>query len=73
MGLEAVARPSIKLLGVSALMTESMLGCAPMGRSFSRLATSQQTVRNLGTDQCWLLTEKWIARLVAFIRDSTAP
>ena len=57
-GLDAVAHPSNKLLGVRILMVESTLGLIPMGRSFSKLDTSQQTVRNSGTDRRWLLTEK---------------
>ena len=50
-GLDAVARPSNKLLGVRTLMTDAKLGFTPMGRSFSKLDTSQQTVRNSGTDR----------------------
>lgn len=57
-GLDAVAHPSNKLLGVRTSMVESTLGLAPMGFSFSKLDTSQQTVRNSGTDRHWLLTEK---------------
>ena len=43
-GLDAVARPSNKLLGVKTLMIESSVGFTPIGGSFIKLDTSLQTV-----------------------------
>ena len=43
-GLDAVTRPSNKLLGVKTLMIESSVGFTPIGGSFIKLDTSLQTV-----------------------------
>ena len=71
-GLDAVARPSNKLLGVKTLMIESSLGFTPIGGSFIKLDTSLQTVRNSCTDSPWLLTEKWMEHFASLVNDSTA-
>ena len=47
-GLDAVARPSNKLLGVKTLMIESSLGFTPgIGGSFIKLDTSLQNSEKL--------------------------
>ena len=71
-GMDAVAHPSNKLLGVKTLMIESSLGFTPIGGSFIKLDTSLQTVRNSCTDSPWLLTEKWIEHFASLVNDSTA-
>ena len=71
-GMDAVAHPSNKLLGVKTLMIESSLGFTPIGGSFIKLDTSLQTVRNSCTDSPWLLTEKWMEHFASLVNDSTA-
>ena len=46
-GLDAVARPSNKLLGVKTLMIESSLGFTQIGGSFIKLDTSLQNSEKL--------------------------